>query len=136
MTGRSRTLRCANCMTKWKVPALETVQPEAPQVIPEPVTEPDRIPEPPEQAEPVVTATEVTPAESTGMVEAPEAERVSMLKTSRAVQAEAPPPPSNRGLKISVLLLLIIIAAILAAHRPISQIWPPSLRLFNALGLR
>jgi hypothetical protein len=38
-------------------------------------------------------------------------------------------------LGISILIVLLIIAAVLAEHRHISHAWPPSQRLFNALGL-
>jgi hypothetical protein len=39
-------------------------------------------------------------------------------------------------LRISVLVVLLIVVEVLAGHRAIGHFWPPSLRLFNALGLR
>jgi predicted Zn finger-like uncharacterized protein len=147
LTGRSRTLRCATCMTQWKVPALAMYreEPAAPEPEPEPKLEPK--PEATAAAEPVVqesVAPEPVGALDEAMVrEAPESEktpkpaRVSLLKTSREVPAEAAPESSSqRGLRISVLLVLLIIVAVLVEHRPIGHFWPPSLRLFNALGLR
>jgi len=138
LTGRSRTLRCDNCMTQWKVPALEMARAE-------PVAGPE--------ATGFAAAETVSDAAADdteiAVIEAPEPgapepkpsepERVSMLKTSRVVQFPPPPPPEpspKRGLRISFLIALLIIVVILVAHRPISHFWPPSLRLYDALGLR
>jgi predicted Zn finger-like uncharacterized protein len=142
LTGRSRTLRCATCMTQWKVPALAMYRDE-PGVV---ETKPEAPAAPEPAAREAVTVAEISAeavpepvgaADETMVREAPEPVRVSLLKTSREVAAEAAPePPSQRGLRISVLVVLLIIVAVLAAHRAIGHFWPPSLRLFNALGLR
>jgi hypothetical protein len=50
----------------------------------------------------------------------------------RAAPVRAAP---DRALGISILVLVLIIALVLAEHRTIGQAWPPSLRLFYALGL-
>ena len=124
LTGRSRTLRCATCMTQWKVPALAMYRDE-------PVVADTQ----PAASEAVMAP--VGAADETMVREAPEPVRVSLLKTSREVAAEpAPDPSSQRGLRISVLVVLLIVVAVLAGHRAIGHFWPPSLRLFNALGLR
>ena len=132
LTGRSRTLRCATCMTQWKVPALAMYRDE-------PVVA-DTKPEaaaPSELAASEAVMAPVGAADETMVRKAPEPVRVSLLKTSREVAAEpAPDPSSQRGLRISVLVVLLIVVAVLAGHRAIGHFWPPSLRLFNALGLR
>lgn len=132
LTGRSRTLRCSNCMTKWKVPALEMYRQEP---APEPAP-----------AEPALdaagtlgdTAVMQEPEPGAAKDEAMAGEAVapvSMLRASREIPAQVAPSP-RRGLAISMLVVLLIIAAMLAEHRPIGNFWPPSLRLFNALGLK
>jgi predicted Zn finger-like uncharacterized protein len=143
LTGRSRRLRCATCMTTWKVPALAMYRDE-PVVAEAPAAPEPAIAEP--AARETVTAAEILAeavpqpvgaADETMVREAPEPVRVSLLKTSREVAAEAAPDGSSqRGLRISILLVLLIIVVVLAAHRAIGHFWPPSLRLFNALGLR
>ncbi len=153
LTGRPRRLRCANCMTTWKAAALEMVQPEPALPAAAPVEPEAAIPEFPAEAETgMVEQIEVTPLPEPAIAAeameadsfeeipvpwAPEQERVSLSKASR----EKPPAPevehsAKRGLQISVLIVLLLIVAILAEHRPIGHLWPPSLRLFNALGLR
>jgi predicted Zn finger-like uncharacterized protein len=141
LTGRSRTLRCDNCITQWKVPALEMYQaePVAPAEVAsfaaaEAVVDASQddtetaVAGEPKSAAPEPAAADTKPSEP---------ERVSLLKTSRIVQMPPPPEPSPaRGLRTSFVIAVLIIVAILVAHRPISHFWPPSLRLYNALGLR
>jgi hypothetical protein len=111
-------------MTQWKVPALAMYRDE-------PVVADTQ----PAASEAVMAP--VGAADETMVRKAPEPVRVSLLKTSREVAAEpAPDPSSQRGLRISVLVVLLIVVAVLAGHRAIGHFWPPSLRLFNALGLR
>ena len=146
LTGRSRTLRCANCMTTWKAAALEMyrepvpVAPPAPEIPAETaLLEETQVMEPPEPADPTdaAMAAEDDVAEEIAVPWAPEHERIGLSKVSREKQAALEPEPSSRrGLQISVLIVVLIIVAILAEHRPIGHSWPPSLRLFNALGLR
>ena len=144
LTGRSRTLRCDNCMTKWKVPALHMYreEPAVAESLPETDPAADALPETGETlmeiAEPPAdtSVAEEIPVFVVAEPEVAETERVSLLKTSRVAEVPAPPQPSSsRALAISVLLVVLIVAAILIAHRPIGHFWPPSLRLFNALGL-
>jgi predicted Zn finger-like uncharacterized protein len=54
-------------------------------------------------------------------------------------QEEAPPPAKKRRINpllISILALLIIIGLIVIERTPIMAAWPPSIRLFEALGLK
>ena len=145
LTGRARTVRCSNCMTKWKVPALEMYRkPETPDL--EPVTAPQIADEPEPDLDPSADRDDTPePIADEAMAEPVEAEpapqpelgqpaRPSVLTASK--DAEPSPvmhePPLMR---ISLLLLLLIIVLVLAEHRAISNLWPPSARLFNALGL-
>ena len=142
LTGRSRTLRCATCMTQWKVPALAMYRDEPGVADTQPEAAAASAPAAPEPAasEPAASEAVMAPvgaADESMVREVPEPVRVSLLKTSREVAAEpAPDPSSQRGLRISVLVVLLIVVAVLAGHRAIGHFWPPSLRLFNALGLR
>ncbi len=121
MAGRVRTLRCGACGTQFKAPALPAVEEIPPEATPEP-------------AEAIAPVPETAAAERT---EAP-------AKLAAVIYPPIPPKPvqaapaqaaSNRALGISVLVLVLIIALALAEHRAIGHAWPPSLRLFNALGL-
>jgi len=146
LIGRARSLRCGDCGTKFTAPAL-----------PEPVLAAAALPPemPPNQdiAEAVIIQEEAVEAE---VADAPDAsfepaeegtepvtaETVAPLSATRTIPAPpkftAPPPPApkpNRELGVSVLVVLLLIGIVLAEHRAIGHVWPPSLRLFNALGL-
>jgi predicted Zn finger-like uncharacterized protein len=139
LAGRARTLRCADCGTKFKAPALpETPAEPVIETIPEP-----EIAAPAEATEPVIADAPFTeapvedPAEA---IEAPPAPEVAVkpptpAKPGMPKPAAAAQPRPNRGLGVSILIVLLAIAVILAEHRAIGHAWPPSLRLFNALGL-
>ena len=121
MAGRVRTLRCGICGTTFKAPALpaaEEIPPEAP-------------PEPAEASAPVPETAAAEPIE-------PPAKLAAVLYPPippKPVQAAPVRAAPDRALGISILVLVLIIALVLAEHRAIGQAWPPSLRLFNALGL-
>jgi predicted Zn finger-like uncharacterized protein len=143
LAGRVRTLRCADCGATFKAPALPVaaeIEPEAPPPPEIIAPEPEPIPEPeiafsPEIVEPAMTQVAFTeiPAE---VVEAPPAPEPSRAPAALSKPAPKPAQPApNRALGVSVLIVLLIIAAVLAEHRVIAHAWPPSLRLFNALGL-
>lgn len=142
LTGRSRTLRCATCMTKWRVPALEMfrqsgTEPAAPEpAAPEP--EPAAAGAEPAAADKDAGAAllqDACPAQDKAMAK-PEPGHPNPLQATRErLQAAGPAPSAARGLVISVLLVLLIIGAVLVEHRAIGAAWPPSLRLFNAIGL-
>ena len=114
------------------------MEPAAPQIPAEPATfqipaEP-AAPTPPAQA----SAATLEASEPAGVPERPRAraERDARSKIRHENRPRAVPAPSgNRGWLVSVLLVLLLIAVVLAAHRQIGNLWPPSLRLFNALGL-
>lgn len=139
LTGRSRTLRCATCMTKWKVPALEMFrQSETEPAAPEPAAmeQEPAAPEagPASSMEAADSAVlEETPPADEAMAEPGPADDAEILTARRNRPSAAPSSP--RGLIISVLLVLLMIAAVLAEHSAIAHLWPPSLRLFNAIGL-
>jgi hypothetical protein len=89
---------------------------------------------PPEPAEATAPVPETTAAEP---LEAPP-------KLAAVLYPPIPPKPEqaapvraapNRALGFSILVLVLIIVLVLAAHRVIGQVWPPSLWVFNALGL-
>jgi predicted Zn finger-like uncharacterized protein len=141
LTGRARTLRCAKCMTKFQAPALDMVRPEPAAPDPEPafVEAPDNDGEAVviDEAEPAMTADEDMAGDETQASEAPRHEWVSMLQTSREAPDTAETElSSKRALRVSILMVFLIIAVVLAEHRAIGNLWPPSLRLFHALGLR
>ncbi len=120
---RARTLRCAKCMTKFQVPALDLAPPEPAAAEPE--------------AEPAPMADEVMPGDRAEVAQAQKHEWADILQNRQEIPAAAEPEPSaKRGLAISIVLVLALILALLVAHRTIGSLWPPSVRLFDALGLR
>jgi predicted Zn finger-like uncharacterized protein len=123
LVGRPRTLRCADCGTKWKTPALPEVAEPADAEI---AAGSDAAL--PEAIEPVIVEPDFDPAPDVAATPAP-------LSASRSAPAKPDPRKPNRGLGLSFLLVLLLIAIMLAEHRTIGHAWPPSLRLFNALGL-
>ncbi len=139
LTGRPRTLRCATCGTKWQTPALEAVSAEpadaaAAEVQAEPVIGAAVAIERPADVEPEVAVHDAATAEP-AEAELPQ-EPVTFLRPPQNSEKRKQPEPASRtALKISVLLVIAIVVAVLLAHRPIMQAWPPSIRLFNALGL-
>jgi predicted Zn finger-like uncharacterized protein len=112
-----RQVRCVKCGAQWTpVPPL----PEAPAALPDPVPEPEPSLEPePEPLLPPPPA--VIPAPLEPMV---------------------PPQPrrNNTALVLawiaSLMLLAAIIAGAYAGRQDVMRTWPPSERLYGALGLR
>jgi len=145
LAGRVRKLRCADCGATFKSPEPPPAAEIAPEVPPAPpeiiAPEVEAVPEPepeiavsPELAEPAMADAAFTeiPAE----VEVPPTRAATRLSPAPPKPAAKPSQPApNRALGVSILVVLLIIATILAEHRVIAQAWPPSLRLFNALGL-
>ena len=140
LIGRARTLRCGDCGTKFTAPALPEPVPVA------------QLPPHEDVAEDVVVEEEAVEAEIAAAPDAsfepaeagPEPVTAETAAPLSATRTNAPPPKSsapppaakpNRALGISVLVVLLLIGIVLAEHRAIGQAWPPSLRLFNALGL-
>lgn len=145
LIGRARTLRCGDCGTKFTAPALPEPVPvvaELPPELPpqEDIAEDAVIEEEAVEAE-IAAAPDASFEPAEGGLEPVTAETAAPLSATRT----NPPPPKssappaaakpNRGLGISVLVVLLLIGIVLAEHRAIGQAWPPSLRLFNALGL-
>jgi len=143
LTGRARKLRCANCMTTWTAPALEMYRepepaaPDLPEAVAEtPETEPVLVED---TGQTVVIAGDAAIAGIGEVVQEPAPEppeRMRFSKPSREPPATLPAPSAKRGLGKSILIVVLVIVVVLLAHRLIGHIWPPSLRLFNALGLR
>ncbi len=126
LAGRVRTLRCGACGTQFKSPALP-VAVEIPPELP---------PEPAEASAPVSETAAAEPIEPPAKLAAvlypPIPPKPAQAAPVRATPMRAAP---DRALGISILVLVLIIALVLAEHRAIGQAWPPSLRLFYALGL-
>jgi predicted Zn finger-like uncharacterized protein len=121
LAGRVRTLRCGACDTTFKAPA-------SPEIVEMP---PELPPEPPEAGVPVPETAAAEPVEA-----APKLAAVLYPPIPpKPVQAAPTRAAPDRALGISLLVLVLIIALVLAEHRAIGNAWPPSLRLFNALGL-
>ncbi len=107
-----RIVRCAKCATQW------TPVPPPAAVVEPPPPEPDPAPEPEVQTPPPLVA------------ESPPAPLV-------------PPPPPTPARRLPLLLAwiasFVVIAGALAAaivfRAPISHAWPPSQRVYGALGL-
>ncbi len=136
LTGRSRKLRCAQCMTVWQAEAISMYGQEP---IPEPAAEtsatPLEIPQPEVPADIAMPEAPVEPASE--RLTAQILDRSAPIGVNREQQDEAEPEPSPKlGLLVSALIVVVLVAVVLMAHRSIGHIWPPSLRLFNALGLR
>ncbi len=135
LAGRARTLRCADCGAKFKAPALpEVVEPVLPEPLPleaaAPETEPD--------AEPDASMAQMAFTEVPAEIIEPAAPALAAVRTTPAASKPTPPKPApapNRALGISILIVVVIIAVVLAEHRQVADAWPPSLRLFDALGL-
>jgi predicted Zn finger-like uncharacterized protein len=149
LIGRARTLRCADCGTKFTAPALP--EPVAAAAEPAPELPPHRdiaedvtlqeedvgaavAVETDASFEPAEEAAEPVAAEALSETVPPDA--MAPLSATRAIPAPPPAAPKpNRALGVSILVVLLLIAIVLAEHRAIGHAWPPSLRLFNALGL-
>jgi len=126
LAGRVRTLRCGICGTTFKAPALPAAEEIPPEAPPEPAEASAPVPET-AAAEPIEP-----PAKLAAVLYPPIPPKPAQAPPERAAPMRAAP---DRALGISILALLLIIALVLAEHRAIGQAWPPSLWLFDALGL-
>ncbi len=131
MAGRVRTLRCGACGTQFKSPALPAAVEIPPELPPEPAEASAPVPET-AAAEPIEP-----PAKLAAVLYPPIPPKPVQTAPAQTAPAQAAPVRAapDRALGISILVLVLIIALVLAEHRAIGQAWPPSLRLFNALGL-
>jgi predicted Zn finger-like uncharacterized protein len=126
LAGRVRTLRCGACGTQFKSPASPAAEEIPPELPPEPAEASAPVPET-AAAEPIEP-----PAKLAAVLYPPIPPKPAQAAPAKATPVRAAP---DRALGISILALVLIIALVLAEHRAIGQAWPPSLRLFNALGL-
>ncbi len=149
LIGRARTLRCADCGTKFTAPALPDPALAAPELPPELPPHGDIAEDVMIQEEAVEAGIAAEPdasfepaADAVEPVTAGPAETGASLSATRTMPAPpksaappAPAPKPGRALGVSILVVLLLIGIVLAEHRAIGHAWPPSLRLFNALGL-
>jgi predicted Zn finger-like uncharacterized protein len=140
LIGRARTLRCADCGTKFTAPALPDPALAAPEVPPEIPPHGDIADEVMIQEEAAEAGIAAEPDASFEPAAEPQPETlppepVPPLPAARTIPAPPPAPKPSRAIGVSILVVLLLIGIILAEHRAIGQAWPPSLRLFNALGL-
>ena len=105
-----RIVRCAKCATEWA-----------------PVAPPAVVFEPPPPAEPVPPPEVPPPPPTIDRLERP---------------VVPPPAPATRRLPLllawagSLLIVVMAVAAAIVFRAPISHAWPPSQRVYGALGLR
>jgi len=121
----ARRLRCARCAHEWtpELPAAAPAAPPPPPAPPRPVVQEEQRPPPPPRPEPV--------------------------RPLPVPRVDSGPPPSLRGpprqfpglesiaaVAISLVLLAALGWAAYAWRAELMLAWPPSQRLFAALGLR
>ena len=108
-----RRIRCSACGMEWVAEPDETqadaLMPEPPPPAPEPM----RAPPPPEA-------------------------RSSLFQPPR-MTAPPPPPPRSAGLVVAWIVSLLVLIGLAAGgyteRATIMRVWPPSARLFTALGV-
>lgn len=139
LAGR-KVVRCSRCGTEWtpglsKQPALppETPPPESPHL------DLTRVAEAAESPDPAASSQEPAPAPAARPArDKPARDKLEPSAMERLAQA-AQPPPRSVWPKIAWLISLLIIFALLGAgyvwRNDIMRAWPPSTRLYAALGL-
>lgn len=129
-------LRCARCAAEWHQDAFASpgANPD-----PEPRAAPVFVPPP----EPAVPEPEPEPETVSDM----EAGTVDIPPVPGAVPPRIAPPPQRRRRArsapatawlmwlVSIVILAILIALVIGFHDAIGHAWPPSQRLYRALGL-
>jgi predicted Zn finger-like uncharacterized protein len=127
-------VRCAQCGTEWQAEPPPPAEPEV-----EPSPSPDSDDE--FEFKPIQSLEAESASSPEPEPPAPEPGQPARLETpieppSRPTPAPPTQSPSARTLWIgSILLLIALIVLVLALHGPISRAWPPSQRLFDAIGL-
>jgi predicted Zn finger-like uncharacterized protein len=160
LVGRTRTLRCVNCGTQWQAGPIdadiaETAPAPAPSPLPALAEPPQTLPSagyqelvnftpPPAMPSrpPRETREPIDPAEARSIAD--RESFAALLESSRQqavsqTQDDAPAEPKKRRIKpllISILAVLIIIGLIIIERNAIMAAWPPSIRLFEGLGLK
>jgi predicted Zn finger-like uncharacterized protein len=135
--GAARRLRCTACGTSWDWTPQATPPPEPepdePAAAPEAPAEP-----PPENTAPPPPRIDASPIEAARIGGA----RIEVAREERIATA---PPPARAGARgsggvalawiLSLAILLAAAAALYAWRVPVMAAWPPSIRLYAALGL-
>ena len=121
-----RTVRCARCGSGWVPPTDESAlePPPAPAMAPEAAE-----PEPPEAAMPSLLKPE--PASPP----APAAAAGGLRGRLLAVRLPLPVSPVLLAWAGSLMLLGVLVWAMIAWRSGVMRVWPPSERLYSALGL-
>jgi predicted Zn finger-like uncharacterized protein len=142
-----RAVRCARCGGDWVPGAAESTEPPpSAELSAPPPLPPEPAPEPVMQAapEPAPPAEEVAAPEPVKAPPAPPTAAAAQWQgvvDAIAHEAASRPPPPVRAKPpvaawfVSVTLLVILVAAAVAFRAPIMKAWPPSTRLYAALGL-
>ncbi len=129
-----RAVRCARCGSDW-VPLADTAPPPQALPLPDPVPPADAAPSQTVQAAPVAAVavpaatTLASPAATMPPPTAP------ALPSSPAPARARPSPPILLAWAASFLLLGFLVWAGIAWRAGIMHAWPPSERLYAALGL-
>jgi predicted Zn finger-like uncharacterized protein len=140
-----RAVRCARCGGDWVPGAAQTPEPPPPAEVPAPPSPPPD-PEPVQEAapEPEPVAEEITTPEPVAARPPPQTAAaaqwqgvVDAIAHEAASKPPAPvrPKPPIAAWFVSVTLLAILVAAAIAFRTPVMKAWPPSTRLYAALGL-
>ena len=114
LAGAPRMLRCSRCGTDFPLPVIEAAPPPPPPPEPEPAPparEPEALPEP---EPPPLAVPERTPV---------------------AAEDGAASPALLRAWAASLLAVVGGVVALVLFRGGLMEAWPPSVRLFSALGL-
>ena len=145
LVGRT-AVRCARCAGEWPLDASPVAPPVAPPAAP---------PAAPPSDQPVLTRLEAAApplvvrqppprlAPGSVIMEAPVVERRTMpsgaLAIDRLMAAPKPRPRASMALRLawlgSLVLVILLIGAAYAWRAEVMAAWPPSVRLYAALGL-
>ena len=125
-----RIVRCARCNGEW-APA-PSVLPSEPEPFPPPPPPPPPPPVEPEEPLP-------PPAPAAETADSPVISEVRRSAMARLAAHPATPRPSS-ALRLawagSIILLVLLIAMAIAWRSEVTTLWPPSARVYSALGLQ
>lgn len=141
LAGAPRLLRCARCGASFSLPAQAAPAPAEPPAEPEPTAAASPPPQPdstsgaapePLPPEPVAPEDAAPPAEPAAT---PAPEEPAPQPLARRVE-EAPPPDALAWAWAASVAVVVLGALALVVFRArVMEAWPPSTRLFAALGL-
>ncbi len=125
LAGR-KAVRCARCKQEWR-PGETHVS--------EPVARPE-----PLRAEGLADADVAVQVRRPVVTSPPElTERVAPPTAMQRLARDRPAPPGRLGVRIgwtvSVLVLVLLVWSAIAWRADVTQAWPPSARLYSAIGL-